>query len=296
MNQLQLTVAMDPSKPYLGVVGCSYSHWSFDNCLGESYPGLIAKNYPDYNVVDLSIISAGNDSAFFRLHTFEKQNNIKFTKIIFQLTHFYRELIFLDYNKDDILWKDPGIKENLFYTKGRWSKHGNFDVKQINGSPPYKPFDDRDTFSGREGVSRNELADYFDIKSTDLYKYYINKMGSNQPLWICEKEIDHINSHYGIDNVLIFGWHRKIDLESTSTNFFAYVWDLALGHADGDKSNKESDLEIDLPKNYIGSIEDMLGTKEFWELAVDEAPHYGVDGHMKVYTLLEPNIQELLKG
>ena len=296
MSLLRLTAGMDPSKPYLGVVGCSYSHWSFDNCLGETYPGLIAKNYPDYNVVDLSIISAGNDSAFFRLHTFEKQNNIKFTKIIFQLTHFFRELIFLGYNKDDILWKDPGIKENLFYTKGRWSKHGNFDVKQIKGSPPYKPFQGRDTFSGKEGASRNELADYFDIKSTDLYKYYINKMGSNQPLWITEKEIDHINSHYGIDNVLIFAWHKKIDLESTGSNFFAYMWDLALGNTIGDKSNKQSDLEIDLPKNYIGSIEEMIGTKEFWELGVDSAPHWGAHGHMKLYKLLESNIQELLKG
>ena len=288
MSLLRLTVAMDPSKPYLGVVGCSYSHWSFDNCLGESYPGLIAKNYPDYNVVDLSIISGGNDSAFFRLHTFEKQNNIKFTKIIFQLTHFYRELIFLDYNKDDILWEDPGTKENYFYTKGRWSKHGNFPYV-------FGPNNDR-PFSGRLLAIRNELTDYFGIKITDLYRYYVNKMGSNQPLWICEKEIDHINSHYGIDNVLIFAWHKNIDLESTRKDYFAYKWNRDLGNADGDKSNKESDLEIDLPKNYIGSIQDMLGHDQFWKLGVDEAPHYGVEGHMKVYTLLDTNIQELLKG
>jgi hypothetical protein len=121
-------------------------------------------------------------------------------------------------------------------------------------------------------------------------------MSSNLPIWLCEKEIDHINSHYGIDNVLIFAWYRKIDLDSTSKNFFAYIWETALGKALGNKSNTEADLEINLPKNYIGSIEDKLSSKVFWNIGVDDAPHYASEGHLKVFDALKPDIVKLLEG
>ena len=280
-------VPTDPSKPYLGIVGDSATHWFHGDCLGESYPALIAKHFPNYNVVDLSIVGSGNDSAFFRLHKFEKQYNIKFTKIIYQLTHFYRELIFIDYNKDEFIWNNISNKENYYYTQGKWEKHANFEVQQNKM--------DRQ-FSGGDGVSRSSLAEYFDVKSTELYKYYVNRMSSNLPIWLCEKEIDHINSHYGIDNVLIFAWYSKIDLVSTSKNFFAYIWETTLGKALGDKSNKESDLEIDLPKNYIGSIEDKLGSKVFWKIGVDDAPHYAGEGHSKVFDVLKQDVVKLMEG
>ena len=73
MNQHQLMVQTDPSKPYLGIVGCSYSHWFYGDCELKSYPALIAKKFPQYNVIDLSIISGSNESAFFRLHNFEQK-------------------------------------------------------------------------------------------------------------------------------------------------------------------------------------------------------------------------------
>ena len=53
-------VPTDPSKPYLGIIGDSATHWFHGDCLGETYPALIAKHFPNYNVVDLSIIGSGN--------------------------------------------------------------------------------------------------------------------------------------------------------------------------------------------------------------------------------------------
>ena len=53
-------VPTDPSKPYLGIIGDSATHWFHGDCLGETYPALIAKHFPNYNVIDLSIIGSGN--------------------------------------------------------------------------------------------------------------------------------------------------------------------------------------------------------------------------------------------
>lgn len=275
MNQHQPMVQTAQSRPYLGIIGCSYTHWADGDCLGKSYPGLIAKNFPDYNVVDLSIISASNDSAFLRLHNFEKQHNIKFTKIIWQLTHFNRELIFLDYNTNENIFADIQQSKNYYHTSGRFSRHINF------------------TIHGRMHDAVDKLSDYFHIKKIDLYKYYVNKFGSNQNVWILQKEIDHVNSHYGKNNVLMFAWHKKIDRVYSGTNLSRWKWQTALST---NKSDTADDVEIDLPTNYIGSIEHMLGSDTFFELGIDNAPHYGPDGHSKVFDLLAPDVVKLMKG
>lgn len=278
MNQHPRMVRMDPSKPYLGIVGCSYTHWLEGNCLGESYPAIIAKQFPNYNIVDLSIMGSSNESVFLRLYNFERIHKIKFSKILWQLTHFFRELIIMDYNRNENIFKDIQKVENYCCTSGYFSKHITFLV------------------AGFKDSNMAIMSDYFDIKETDLYKYYVNKSASNQGVWLLQKEIALINSHYGRDNVLIFAWHKNIDLDSTSKNYFAYKWNRSLGNATGDRSNTARDLEIDLPKNYVGSMQDMLGHDQFWKLGVDDAPHYGSNGHNKVFEALEPNVQELLKG
>lgn len=279
MNQQQLMVQTDPSKPYLGIVGCSYSHWFYGDCELKSYPALIAKKFPQYNIIDLSIISGSNESAFFRLHNFEQKYKIKFSKIVWQLTHFCRELVMIDYKNNDFVLQDIKEHGNYFYTEGHYEKHYNFaiNIEHVKDN-------------------MNKLVEYFDIKKTDLYKYYVNKFASNQHVWLLQKEIDHINSHYGEKNVLIFSWHTKIDLESTSKNFFAYDWETGLGHAVGNKSNETQDLEFELPKNYIGAIQDMFGNDKFWKLGVDDSPHYGSQGHAEVFDVLHNNVVKLIEG
>lgn len=279
MNQHQLMVQTDPSKPYLGIIGCSYTHWDYGDCVGQTYPALIAKQFPNYNVVDLSIPGSGNDSAFLRLNNFERIHKIKFSKVVWQLTHFFRELVIIDYHKDENIFKDIQQETNYFFTSGHFCKHINLSIG----------FD-------QVSDSMDKMHDYFDIKKTDLYKYYVNKSSSNQSVWLLQKEIDHVNSHYGPQNVLIFSWHDKIDLDSTDKNYFAYKWQKALGNTIGNKSNRISDVEIDIPSNYIGSIEDMLGPDTFWKLGIDDAPHYGPDGHDKVFDVLKPSVVKLLKG
>ena len=278
MNQHPRMVRMDPSKPYLGIVGCSYTHWFNGDCLGESYPAIIAKQFPNYNVIDLSIMGSSNESVFLRLYNFERIHKIKFSKILWQLTHFFRELIIMDYDRDENIFEDTQKVENYCSTSGHFSKHITFSI------------------TGFKHSNMAIMSDYFDIKETDLYKYYVNKSASNQGVWLLQKEIALINSHYGRHNVLIFAWHKNIDLDSTSKNYFAYKWNKSLGNTIGDRSNTAQDLEIDLPKNYVGSVQDMLGHDQFWKLGVDDAPHYGSKGHNKVFEALEPNVQELLKG
>ena len=286
MNQRQHMVQTDPSKPYIGIIGCSYTHWSdpkstweqirhrvyseedsnSSDCLGESYPAIIAKQFPNYNVVDLSIVSSGNDSVFFRLHNFETQYNIKFSKIIWQLTHFNRELVFFDYNINENIFSNIQQYKNYYFTSGRFNKHINFTIMSRQHGGLHDHMD--------------ELNKYFQINKIDLYKYYVNKFGSNQNVWILQKEIDHVNSHYGKNNVLIFAWHKKIDRGYIGTNF----------------TRLTDDVEIDMPSNYIGSIEHMLGTDTFFELGIDHAPHFGPNGHSKVFDFLQPDVVKLMKG
>ena len=102
----------------LAIIGCSYSHWHDSKALYESYPALIAQDFDDYDVYDLSIGGGGNSSAYMRCKSVEDKYNIKIDKVIFQITHFSRLFIYSNkYNFDCSEWfVDCNNKDNYFYT------------------------------------------------------------------------------------------------------------------------------------------------------------------------------------
>ena len=65
----------------LAIIGCSYTHWYDSNALLQTYPYLIAKNFPNYKVYDLSIPGGGNSSAFLRCKFVEDYYGIKLDKV-----------------------------------------------------------------------------------------------------------------------------------------------------------------------------------------------------------------------
>lgn len=261
----RLVGKLDKTKPIIAVVGCSYSHWDDTECFLESYPALIAKNYPDYNVVDLSSPGSSNDSAYIRLFHFEKTTGYKIKKVLFQLTHFGRELVFFDWNiKSFDLWHEGYyVQNNYLYTKGDFCDNLCIVTATIGS---------KHRWSRR---MRSELAKFFGLKEGILTSYYLQKFTTDQNVWKLQREIDLINGHYGINNVLVYSWHRNLDTTSITT---------------------PKDLKIPvLPHNYIGSVEEWIGNKRFWKLKEDDAPHYGARGHQVVFKQLEPRIDTLLK-
>lgn len=260
MNNLK---KIDKSKPFLAIIGCSYTHWSDSNCLGYSYPALIAKDYPHYNVVDLSCPGSSNDSAYLRLFQFEKSKKIKFSKVIFQVTHFGRELAFnSNWNWRKIkIWENGFyIQDNLIYTDGDY-------VESLRTMTAH--LDD-----AHKKLSLEWLQNFFFLPQRVLIKYYQKKIDTDQMIWLLQKEINLINSVYGVDNVLIFPWHRNIN----STPLY-----------------QSKDLQIYPSKNMIESIEELLGYDVFFNLGIDNAPHYDSNGHAKVYNTLSSHIDILLE-
>ena len=79
----------------LFIVGCSYTHWSDGDCFGESYPALIAKEYPNWHVYDASEPGGSNDSVYLRLRYLEKLYGAP-DKIIVQWTHLPRTTVVTD--------------------------------------------------------------------------------------------------------------------------------------------------------------------------------------------------------
>lgn len=84
------------------------------------------------------------------------------------------------------------------------------------------------------------------------------------PYWQTQKEIDLINCKYGKENVLFFSW-------------------LA-----------EDKKMINLPENYIGSVQEYFGT-DMEKYKIDKQYHFNKDGHKAVHEWLKPNIKELFK-
>lgn len=255
---------LDMSKPFLGVVGCSYTHWADGECFGHNYPAFVAKDHPEYNVIDLSAPGSSNDSAYFRLFHFEKLLNIKFAKVIFQITHFGRELVFGDWDWNALeLWREGlYVNDNLVYTKGEFVDSLNVITATI---------EDKHAWSKH---NRQWLQKFFMLRESMLASYYTQKFTTDEMVWKVQKEINLINAMYGIDNVLIFPWHRNID----STN-----------------PSRRKNLKIFLPDNIQPSIEELLGHKRFRKLGIDDAPHYNARGQAEVYRVLEPRIDSLLK-
>lgn len=257
-------IEIDRNKKSIAILGCSYTHWHDGNCELESYPALIAKKYKNYNVVDLSIPGGSNDSAYLRLQSFQKMHNMKFDKVIFQITHYGRFLHMPHYD-----WWNIDIinqyyqHENYIYSDGKW-KHPKWD----NVTASYFAPRQKDWYKQR----LRSLANYFGISIRDYQKWLYQYLESDTLALVLEKEIYLLNGTYGKENVLMFSWHAGIDSNDPISK---------------DKCN--------FPENYIGSISDMLGYKLFRKLGVDDAPHYDNKGMMLVFKQLKPSLDKLLK-
>lgn len=250
-------------KPNLAVVGCSYSHWADGDCMFKSYPAYIAENYPNWNVVDLSSPGSSNDSAYLRLFNFEHNYKIKFDKVIFQVTHFNRLLYFNRYNHHaQSLWTHI-FKNNYFYTEGSGEFYENSYITMCSTIG----------LSGEWNKYRRSLmAKWIGLKEKWIVKFLEGEFLSNKAIWHCQKEIDLINSVYGLNNVLVYSWHQGID------------------------NSKDLKSKIFFPKNWKKSMEERLTTDKFWKLSIDDAGHFDDIGHLEAYKALEPDIKNLIKG
>lgn len=114
----------------LVIIGCSYSHWHDSKALYESYPALIAQDFNDYDVYDLSVGGGGNSTAYMRCKNVEDKYKIKIDKVIFQITHYSRLFIHTDKSPGDYssLFIECGKKDNYFYTSGRLNPEFGFNV------------------------------------------------------------------------------------------------------------------------------------------------------------------------
>ena len=115
----------------LVIVGCSYSHWYDSNALLQSYPALIAQDFKDYDVYDVSVGGSSNTTAYLRCKSVEDRYNIKIDKVIFQITHFSRLFIYTDdFWLDDCsdLFVENFVKDNYYYTSGHINPKFGFHV------------------------------------------------------------------------------------------------------------------------------------------------------------------------
>ena len=237
------------------IVGCSYSHYTDGKCFGASYPALIAKNNQEYNVFDLSICGDSNATAYYKIKNTEEKYKIKFDKIIWQITHLERNIYFsskyLRYNPLEIIQK-----RNYFYTQGEYTDQ--YNQTDLVALQSWMTYDDK----------RDWIVEYM--------KQLKNKHGldmntilcmceNNQHHWQVQQTIDLFNARYGIENVLMFGWHGTIARSS-----------------------------FKFESNFKGCVEDWLG-KSFHRYAVDDAPHLNEAGHAQIYKHLYPDVKRLLK-
>ena len=81
--------------------------------------------------------------------------------------------------------------------------------------------------------------------------------------------IDLLNRLYGKKNVLFFAWHNLPNYHS---------WKF-----------------VDIPSNYIGSVQDRFKEdNKFYSLGTDISPHYGSKGHKAVYKWLKEKIDHFI--
>jgi hypothetical protein len=238
----------------LAIVGCSYSHWTDGKCFGKSYPALIAKNNQEYNVFDLSICGDSNSTVWYKIKNTEEKYKIKFDKIIWQITHLERHVYFSN-NYQQYKPLEIMQKRNYFFTNGEYvEQYEQTDLVALQSWMTYE--DKRDWIL--DYMKKIQKIHNLDIRNivVTLENYYNH--------WNVQQIIDLINARYGVENVLIFSWHR---------------------------ATKNAGLKFE--HNYKGCVEDWVGDN-FRKLGVDSAPHYGEAGHTRVFKHLHPDVKRLL--
>jgi len=252
------------------VGGCSFSSYKSGRCgVGKSWPHLLAKQHTGHQVYDCTYGGAGNDTLLHRLQILET-NFGKPEKVIIQLTTPARTGII----QDKMFWKlglgKQLTRNNLFY----------YDLKGRHWEPVTGAFFHPDTEKMQKKLKKNRkfgdstlpqrsrLSQFTGLSKEILTKYFAWHLDSYDNSMRTQMTINLINRIYGQENVFFFSWHRQDKFNS-------------MGH-------------INLPKNYIGSVEEKTN-KLFYSYAMDESPHYGVEGHKVVYEWLEPYVHKLLR-
>ena len=249
----------------IAFVGCSYTHWEDGDCKDNNYPALFAKANPEHNVYDLSIPGASNDSIYFRLYYAQKYYNVNFDKVIVQMTHFARTLLW--YNNWEYEWDQPLGQDG--YSKNNYTSIGSrYSYKNFNTITSGVVF--------RENKWQSKIARKIEyhtgVRFRELQKYFAHEFDGHKYIWECQKELATINGAYGEENVKVFSWHENFDSKTT----------------------KHRDLIV--PNNYIGSVQKTFGKKFYKDYAADESPHFNVAGHRAVYNWLLPHITDMIKG
>ena len=241
----------------VAVIGCSYTNWRDGDCLLQSYPALIANDFPEYNVIDLSICGDSNSTVYYKIKQAEKQLKIKFDKIIWQITHVWRMCYFnqeyLEYNPFDFL-----KKKNYIYTFGEYQ--GNFTQKQM---VPLQVWMLGSTESSKDSRAKEVMKNIkmnFGLDEKSIFTIIENYHNH----WHLQETVDLLNSVYGTDNVLMFSWHNHDELNT-----------------------------ISFENNYIGTAQEWVGDK-FFKIGVDNAPHYNDAGHKLIYKKIYPDVNRLL--
>ena len=242
----------------LFIVGCSYTHWSDGDCFGESYPALIAKEYPNWHVYDAGEPGGANDSVYLRLQYLTEQYGTP-DKVIVQWTHLGRTNVFLQE-----LTHMPRVTE--YITEGNYTFHteqehpsSSFAITPSTVDPVNR--------SGFHKLQLKKLSRSSKLRMQTLEQFYAWFLDSQTLYWNTQKEIDLVNAVYGKDNVLMYDWQYR--------------------HSPG--------THLTMPDNWIGSLAYAFRKKnKFMSLGIDDAPHYAAEGHLEVYKWLEPHLNKLL--
>lgn len=140
---------------------------------------------------------------------------------------------------------------------GNWKKQHNYHY--IDGTTPYWIMLTQGKLKSDDFKKQWETL--FPLNSS---LDYINSYNTTfDPYFQTQQQIDLLNYKYGKENVLFYSWFNE---------------------------NKKS---IDLPDNYIGSVQTQFGIK-MNKFKIDNEYHFNNHGHNAVYKWLKPSINQLL--
>ena len=161
----------------LFIAGCSYSHWYDGKCFEQTYPALIAKEYPDWHVYDASYGGSAIDGVWWRFQHLEEIYGAP-DKIIVQWTNLGRHQVI--HSDSNILFKNSKNISNYTFT----------------------PEPETDKF---KTIRQANIRHYPNV----IKKFYVPYFESyHHRVYLTQKEISLINALYGKDNVLMFDWHK----------------------------------------------------------------------------------------
>lgn len=149
------------------------------------------------------------------------------------------------------------LSKNAIKQLGIWKKTCNYYY--IDGNSSDWIMLTKGKMKSKEFMQKFGLL--FPLESSLDYMNYYNK--TFDPYFQTQQQIDLLNYKYGKENVLFYSWFNE---------------------------NKKL---IELPTNYIGSVQQHFGIK-MNKFKIDNEYHFNNHGHSAVYKWLKPSIGKLL--